>query len=161
MAAITVVTYPGKSGDGKEGAVHFENTLTIRRTPHEVFEYLAAFENVPRWNYAIVETHKTSEGPVGVGATYRQTRSIPSPAEETFSVTEFEPHSRLAIHGDLGPFQGRLTYELEPVPDGTRLTNEAHLEGKGLAKVAAPLLGGRVGDAVAANLQKLKEILET
>ena len=141
--------------------MHFENALTIRRPPHEVFQYLAAFENVPRWNYAIVETQKTSEGPVGVGATYRQTRSIPSPAEETFTVTEFDPHKRLAIHGDLGPFQGTLTYELDEVPGGTQLTNRADLEGKGLAKVAAPLLGGRVGDAVAANLQKLKEILET
>ncbi|MGH2788231.1 MAG: SRPBCC family protein [Actinomycetota bacterium] len=97
--------------------MHFENTLTIRRSPHEVFEYLAAFENVPRWNYAIVETHKTSQGPVGVGTTYRQTRSIPSPAEETFTVTVFEPEHRLAIHGDLVPFQGTLSYELEPVSD--------------------------------------------
>ena len=141
--------------------MHFENALTIRRPPHEVFQYLAAFENVPRWNYAIVETQKTSEGPVGVGATYRQTRSIPSPAEETFTVTEFDPHKRLAIHGDLGPFQGTLTYELDAIPGGTQLTNRADLEGKGVAKVAAPLLGGRVGDAMAANLQKLKEILET
>lgn len=140
--------------------MHLENTLTIRRSPEEVFEYLADFENVPNWNYAIVETRKTSEGPVGVGATYRQTRSIPSPAEETFTVTEFEPDHRLAIRGDLGPFQGTLTYELDGVAGGTQLTNRADLEGKGLAKVAAPLLGGRVGDAVAANLQKLKEILE-
>jgi hypothetical protein len=116
---------------------------------------------VPRWNYAIVETHKTSQGPVGVGSTYRQTRSIPSPAEETFTVTEFDPDHRLAIQGDLGPFQGTLTYEMHAVPDGTELTNRAHLEGKGIAKLAAPLLGGRVGDAVAANLQKLKEILES
>ena len=141
--------------------MHFENTLTIRRPPHEVFEYLAAFENVPRWNYAIVETHKTSEGPVGVGATYDQTRSIPSPAEETFTVTEFDPDHRLTINGDLGPFEGTLSYELESVPEGTQLTNRADLEGKGFAKVAAPLLGRRVGDAVATNLQKLKEILET
>lgn len=141
--------------------MHFENMLTIRRTPHEVFEYLAAFENVPRWNYAIVETHKTSEGSVGVGSTYRQTRSIPSPAEETFTVTQFDPDHRLAIHGDLGPFEGTLSYELESIPEGTQLVNRANLEGKGLAKVAAPLLGNRVGDAVASNLQKLKEILET
>jgi uncharacterized protein YndB with AHSA1/START domain len=140
--------------------MHFENTLTIRRSPEQVFKYLADFENVPRWNYAIVETRKTSEAPVGVGATYRQSRSIPSPAEETFTITEFEPDRRLAICGDLGPFQGTLTYELDGVPDGTQLTNRADLEGKGLAKVAAPLLGGRVGEAVAANLQKLKEILE-
>ena len=116
---------------------------------------------MPRWNYAIGETHKTSQGPVGVGAMYRQTRSLPPPAEETFTVTEFEPERRLAIHVDLGPFEGRLTYDLESVPEGTQLTNRGDLEGKGLAKVAAPLLGGRVGDAVAANLQKLKEILET
>jgi uncharacterized protein YndB with AHSA1/START domain len=141
--------------------MHFENTLRIQRPPHEVFEYLASFENVPRWNYAIVETRKTSAGPVGVGATYRQTRSIPSPAEESFTVTKFEPDRRLAIQGDLGPFQGTLTYELDAVPGGTQLTNRADLEAKGLAKVAAPLLGGRVGDAVATNLQKLKEILET
>lgn len=140
--------------------MQFENTLTIRRPPNEVFSYLAAFENVPRWNYAIVETHKVTEGPVGVGATYHQTRSIPSPTEETFTVTEFDPDHRLAIQGDLGPFQGTLTYVMRDVPEGTELTNRADLEGKGLAKVAAPLLGGRVGEAVAANLQKLKEILE-
>lgn len=94
--------------------MHFENAPTIRRPPHEVFQYLATFENVPRWNYAIVETRKTSERPVGVGATYRQTRSIPSPAEETFTVTELDPYKRLAIDGDLGPFQGTLSYGVPP-----------------------------------------------
>jgi hypothetical protein len=140
--------------------LHFANSVTVQRFPHEVFEYLANFENVPQWNYAIVETRKTSDGPVGVGTTYRQARSLPSPSEEAFEVTEFEPDRRLAIHGDLGPFEGTLTYELESVPGGTQLTNTADLEAHGLMKIAAPLAGSRVGDAVAANLQKLKEILE-
>lgn len=141
--------------------MHFTNTVTIHRSPHEVFEFLANFENVPKWNYAIVETRKTSDGPVGIGATYRQTRSLPAPSEETFRVTEFEPDHQLAIHGDLGPFEGTLTYDLEGVSDGTRITNRADLQAHGLLKVAAPLASGRVGNAVAANLQKLKEILET
>jgi uncharacterized protein YndB with AHSA1/START domain len=34
----------------------FENTVIIRRPVEEVFSFLADFENVPRWNYAIVET---------------------------------------------------------------------------------------------------------
>jgi hypothetical protein len=60
------------------------------------------FENIPTWNYAIVETKKTSPGPVGVGTTYRQIRSIPDPSEEGFTVTAFEPTSRLEVHGDIG-----------------------------------------------------------
>ena len=47
----------------------FQNTVTIRRAIDDVFAFLADFENVPAWNYAIVETKKTSPGPVGVGTT--------------------------------------------------------------------------------------------
>ena len=140
--------------------MRFANSVTVARSPHEIFEYLANFENAPEWNYAIVETRKTSDGPVGVGTTYRQTRSLPSRSEEAFQVDELEPDQRLAIHGDLGPFEGTLTYELEGVAGGTRITNSAELEAHGLLKIAAPLASSRVGDAVAANLQKLKEILE-
>ena len=46
---------------------------------------------VPTWNYAIVETKKTSPGSVGVGTAYRQIRSIPDTSEEGFEVTAFEP----------------------------------------------------------------------
>jgi len=95
-----------------------------------------------------------------VGATYRQIRSVPAISEERFEVTEFEPDRRLAIHGDLGPFEGTLTYELEPAGRGTRLTNRADLQARGLARLAAPLAIGRIREAVAANLAKLKELLE-
>jgi uncharacterized protein YndB with AHSA1/START domain len=124
--------------------MHFANTVVIRRSADDVFDFLAQFENVPKWNYAITETRKTSEGPVGVGTTYRQLRSLPSRSEETFEVTEFEPTQRLAIYASLGPFEGTLTYELEPIDAGTRLTNTADLESHGLFKVAAPIAGSRV-----------------
>ncbi|HEY8202444.1 MAG TPA: SRPBCC family protein [Actinomycetota bacterium] len=55
----------------------FENTVTIERPAEDVFAFLADFENVPTWNYAVAETTKTSPGPVGVGTIYRQTRSTP------------------------------------------------------------------------------------
>jgi hypothetical protein len=48
-----------------------------RRSPHDVFAFVSDLENAPKWNYALVETRKTSEGPVRVGTTYRQIRSIP------------------------------------------------------------------------------------
>jgi uncharacterized protein YndB with AHSA1/START domain len=140
----------------------FENTVTIRKAVEDVFAFLADFENIPTWNSAIVETKKTSPGPVGVGTTYRQLRSIPSRSEEGFEVTAFEPTSRLEIHGDVGPFTATIGYLLAPTADGTRLTNVVDLEpASGASRLLAPLAASRVKTAVAANLDTLKQLLET
>ena len=141
--------------------MQFTNAVTIRRSPGEVFAYLSTFENIPRWNYAIAETRQTSAGPVGVGTTYRQRRTVPRQSEEAFEVIEFVPDARIAIRGDLGPLEGTLTYQLEAVPDGTRLTNDADLTARGLLGIAAPLATARIREAVEANLNELKRVLET
>ena len=138
----------------------FSNEIIIRRPVAEVFAFISNLENVPSWNYAIVETRKASDGPVRVGTTYRQLRSIPTPTEETLEVTELEPARRFAVTGDLGPFHGTLTYELAETAEGTRLTNTAKLEASGLSRLAAPLARARVRDAVAENLATLKQLLE-
>lgn len=138
----------------------FMNTVTIDRPTQDVFRFVSDLENVPKWNYAIIETRKTSDGPVDVGTTYRQVRSVPTRSEETLRVTELEPGRRFAVHGDLGPFAGTLTYEFEDVDGRTRLTNTANLEARGLMKIAAPIASGRIREAVAANLGVLKQLLE-
>ena len=139
----------------------FTNTVVIRRPPREVFRFLADLENIPKWNYAIVETAKTSQGAVGVGTTYRQVRSLPSRSEEAVEITEFVPDRRLAIRGGLGPLRGTLSYTLDAVDEGTRLTNAADLEGRGVMRIAAPLAAGRIRQAVATNLGVLKDLLES
>jgi hypothetical protein len=82
----------------------FENTVLIGRPIEDVFALLSDFENVPKWNSAIVDTRKLSDGPVGVGAVYQQVRSVPSRSEERFEVTAFNPPHHLEIRGQLGPF---------------------------------------------------------
>jgi Polyketide cyclase / dehydrase and lipid transport len=139
----------------------FQNTLTIQRPVEDVFAFLADFENIPTWNYAIVETKKTSPGPVGVGTSYRQLRSMPDRREEGFEVTVFEPASRLEVHGDIGPFTATISYLLAPVGDGTQLINVVELESaSGPLRLLAPLATSRVKAAVAANLNTLKKLLE-
>lgn len=140
--------------------MRFENTVSIERSPDEVFAYLADFENVPAWNYAIVETRKTSEGPVGIGTRYRQVRELPRPSEETFEITEFEPGTRLSAEGTFGPFPGRFTYILETIPTGTRLTNIVDLRPSGALRLVGGLATSRLRSAVAANLGELKQLLE-
>lgn len=140
----------------------FQNVVTIRRPPEEVFAFLADFQNVPSWNYAIEQTRKTSAGPAGVGATYRQSRALPSKSEETFEVTVFEPPARLAILGQIGPFRARVSYLLESAADGTRLANDVELEpSSALLRLTGPLAARQVKAAVARNLGALKELLES
>jgi hypothetical protein len=138
----------------------FENTVMIRRPIEEVFGFLAHFENVPKWNYAIVESRKVSEGPVGVGTIYQQVRSVPSRSEERFEVTVYNPPRHLEIQGQLGPFPSRLSYALDALPEGTRVTNTVELELRGPGRLLGRVAVPRVRDAVAANLRKLKEVLE-
>ena len=140
--------------------MEFTNRVTIDRPRDEVFAYLSEFENLPAWNYAISRTSRVGTGPVGVGARYLQTRTLPKPAEETFEVIAFAPPDQLAIRGVLGPFRADSSYLLESDRDTTVLTNAMVLEASGVMRVAAPLAGSRVRTAVAANLQVLKELLE-
>ena len=139
----------------------FENTVTIQRPADEVFAFLADFENIPRWNYAIEETKKASAGPVRVGTRYRQTRSVPSRSVEGFEVTVFEPARRLAIDGQIGPFQATISYELETRAGATRLVNKVDLDpSQAMLRLAAPLATPRIKAAVAQNLGKLRLVLE-
>jgi uncharacterized protein YndB with AHSA1/START domain len=139
----------------------FENTVTIRRPADEVFAFLADFGNIPTWNYAIEDTSKASAGPVGVGTRYRQTRSVPGRSTEEFEVTVFQPASRLAIHGQIGPFQATISYQLEAAAGATTLVNSVELDpSPAKLRLLAPLAAPRIKAAVAENLGKLKLVLE-
>ena len=139
----------------------FQNTVTIARPPDEVFAFLADFRDIPKWNYAIARTVQTSPGPAGAGATYRQTRTIPRPSEESLQITVFEPPSRLAVQGQIGPFHATTSYLLEPATGGTRLTNTVELEpSSALLRPIGPLAVPTVKAAVARNLGTLKRLLE-
>jgi uncharacterized protein YndB with AHSA1/START domain len=139
----------------------FTNTITINRPPTEVFAFLAHFENVPLWNYAISETRQVTGGSVGVGSRYRQTRTLPTRSEETFEVTEFELDHRLSIRGPLGPFHAEVAYLVAPAENGSSLTNTMNLQPSGPLRLVVSLAASGVKSAVAANLRTLKQLLET
>ena len=138
----------------------FENTVMIGRPIEEVFGFLSDLENVPRWNYAIAETRKVSQGPVDVGTIYQQVRSVPRRSEERFEVTAYNPPRQLEIRGQLGPFPSNHYYALDATPEGTRVTNTVELELRGPGRLLGRVAVPRVRDAVAANLRKLKELVE-
>jgi len=140
--------------------MHFANSVTIRRPPNEVFAFLVDPANIPKWNYAIDSARQVSAGPLGVGTRIQQTRSVPRPTTEELVITELVPERRILLE-DIGPLSGTLIYQIEEVPEGTRLTNTADLSGRGPLRLLVPLASSRVRDAVAANLDKLRGLLES
>ena len=138
----------------------FRNVVIIDRPVPLVFAFVSDFRNVPKWNYAITETHQSSPGPVAVGTVFVQRRHIPRPSEEQFTVTEFAPNRRVVIEGTLGPFPARLGYEFESSDGGTVVTNTVELQMSGPLRLIGGIATSRVKNAVAENLSVLKQLLE-
>ena len=95
-----------------------------------------------------------------MGTIYQQVRSVPSRSEESLEVTAYHPPRHLEVRGQLGPFPSRLSYALDAIPEGTRVTNSVELELRGPGRLLGRVAVPRVRDAVAANLRKLKELLD-
>jgi len=137
--------------------LEFENTVYIDRPIGEVFAFLSDFENIPKWNYYVLEVRPLSESPVGVGTTYHQVRKTD---EQDFRITELEPNHTVAVKTLLqsSPDFARK-FTLYEEGNTTRIRDEWQLD-TGRPAILERLIGRRVKSAVAENLAKLKELLE-
>jgi hypothetical protein len=74
--------------------LEFENTIRIGRRIDEVFAFLSDFENIPKWNYYVLEVRQLSESPRGTGTTYHQVRKTD---QQDFRIIEFEPDHTVTV----------------------------------------------------------------
>jgi uncharacterized membrane protein len=138
--------------------LHFKNKLEINQPVAEVFSFISNFENMPKWNYFVLEVTKLSEGSIGLNTTFKQVRKTDT---QEYKITEFEPNRRVTIE-TLLPYSKlvmRFTFEQEN-NNHTILTDEWELD-TGKAALVERFAGRNVKSAVAENLQKLKQLLET
>ena len=137
--------------------LEFKNTIHIDRPVGEVFAYLSDFENIPKWNYYVLEVRQLSENPIGVGTTYHQIRKTD---EQDFRIIEFEPNHTVAVK-TLPQSSPDLEMRFTLYEEGgtTRIRDEWKLD-TGTPAILERLVRRRVKSAVAENLAKLKELLE-
>ena len=137
--------------------VRFNNNIMVDRPVNSVFQFVADFENMPKWNYYVVQVSKVTPGPIGIGTTFRQLRKIDT---QQYKIITFEPDRKVAIE-TLPPAPDlRMQFTFEPAGDNTILTDAWELKG-GLLGIFGSLASGQVKAAVAENLSKLKQLLET
>jgi len=134
--------------------------VTIGRSPHDVFAFLADGENDPAWRPEVADVKRESGD--GAGAVFRQGVRGPMGrrVDADYRLTEYEPDSVLAFEVIAGPVRPHGRYELTPDGDGTRVrfTLECELSGPKklmMGRSVEKSMRGEVG-----NLDRLKDVLE-
>lgn len=140
----------------------FELSTVINRPIEEVFGFLANLENDLKWRREWVEAKNTSDGSLGVGATFRMSgellgRQIPT----VYKVIEYEPNQVAAWKAVSGPLPLTFRRSFERVEGGTCFTIRYEAEVRGFFKLVMSLLAASVKRQHEGDLRKVKELMET
>ena len=139
----------------------FEASVVIDRPVEEVFAYITDIKNWLHWHKGMLEAEQSSEGPVGVGTTYRGVSQVLSQRMEwTSELTAYEPDKKMAQRLHSGPMLFDQIFALEPVEGGTKFILAGEGETGGFFKLAEPILKRRMQKEMEGNLSNLKGILE-
>ena len=144
-------------------AIREERSVVIDRLVEEVFAFATDPNNDPLWQSTSLETEQTSEGPLDVGATLRNTsKFLGRRIESTFEVTENESPHRQCVRVTSGPIPGSGCYLFESADGGsTRFTQIFEAEMGGFFRLAEPLVGRALRRQMQADMATLKDLLES
>ncbi|MFG2310484.1 SRPBCC family protein [Streptomyces sp. NPDC048566] len=143
----------------------FEATTEVDRPIEEVFAFLAAGTNDPKFSPRVQEITKTPEGPTAVGTVFTSTvKDAGMKSARRFRITEFEPPHRIrwtevsknSVTADEGG------YDLTSTGDGTtgvRIYNV--LTGHGIGKLLVGLALGAARKDAPAFGQRIKTAVES
>jgi uncharacterized protein YndB with AHSA1/START domain len=138
-----------------------EVSTVINRPVEEVFAVLSNEEHRPKWSSTTIELKKTSEGPIGVGTTWRGVDRIFGRRMERESVfTEFEPNRKIRQKSTSGPIPFEVQFLYQPVEAGTQVIVIAEAQPRGLFKLAGPLLMRLRKQQFATDLANVKAMIE-
>jgi uncharacterized membrane protein len=138
-----------------------ETSVVINRPVDEVFAFTTNFENQPKWQSRLLEVKKTSEGPIGVGTTWRGVAMFLGQRIENSTVmTEYEPNRTYAGKSTSGPVPAEARLSYEPLEGGTRLSFTLEAQPGGFFKLTEPLLKSLFKRQTEADLATLKDLME-
>jgi len=135
----------------------FQNQIIINVPIRNAFVFVADMRNIPSWNYFVTAVVQTAGDAPSQGAQYHQIRKQD---EQEYEITRYDENSAVAVKtlpGYAPTFERQIT--LESVSDGTLLIDQWQISTR-YPGFLERLAVGRIRNAVAENLGKLKELLE-
>ncbi|MGT2462030.1 SRPBCC family protein [Sinomonas atrocyanea] len=138
-----------------------EYSVLVRRTPEDVYAFLADGLNNAVWRPGVRSVAHAS-GPAGrEGAVYSQRIAGPGGHEidGDYEITEARPGEVLRFHVIAGPARPRGVFLLRPEPGGTKVSFALSLEPTGFLKLMGAMVQ-KTMDHEVAQLENLKAALE-
>jgi len=138
-----------------------EISTVINRPVEEVFAVASNPETYRKWSPGLIEVKRISEGPIGVGTTWRLVReALGQRLEAALELTEYEPNRKFTLDSKARPFPGEARWSFDAVEGGTRVSVVVQAEPGGFFKLAEPLLASMVKRQFEADLANLKDLME-
>ncbi|MGZ6494419.1 MAG: SRPBCC family protein, partial [Actinomycetota bacterium] len=119
---------------------HIEGEILIRRSPEDVFDFVADERNEPRYNPHMLKAEKISDGPIGEGTRFRaeiQSLGRTVPMDIEFTAVERPRRLASATHMAAMDVHGALTFD--PVREGTMMQWSWDVETHGILKAMGPV----------------------
>lgn len=139
----------------------FEFTEHIARTPDEVFAVISDPGRASAFLENFVGSVQLTDGPVGVGTRFRETRRMRGTEHSTdLEITAYEPPGRVGIQAEAEGIAVEYTYLLTPEGDGTRLVWSCELRASGLRRMMLPMVATIMKKEDGDHLRLLKAHLE-
>ncbi len=127
-----------------------------------VFGYSTDNQNDPHWMEEVTRVEQTSDGPIGVGSTFRNYVDFMGKTfDDSHEVVEYQPNERMTIVQQTGPVPFKATYLYEPVAGRTVFTMQIEAETKGFFKAVEPIVRRRLAKQFERNLRNLKSLMES
>jgi uncharacterized protein YndB with AHSA1/START domain len=143
--------------------VRNSNSIEVRKDAEDVFAFVTEFPNDPRWQRGKKSCTWTSDGGLGVGATYRQhARFLGRDVHQNFTVLEVETPRRVRYESKDGSFPLMVTRTVEDLGGGrSRFTETVEGDAGRFFSMAAPLLQPLVKRTITHDFENLKALLES
>lgn len=136
-------------------------SIEIARPPEVVFDTVADQANEIRYNAAMSDSVKLTDGPIGVGTRFRATMGrARKPLHLLTEYTAYERPRRLASRSTMAGAVAEGEVRCEPIPAGTLFSWDWQISVTGVGRLAAPLIGmiGRRQERrIWAGLQRMLE----
>jgi dehydrogenase/reductase SDR family protein 12 len=107
----------------------------------EVFSYVADFANTEQWDPGVKSARRIGDDPIGVGTKYEVVSEFGSTQIPlTYEITEYEPPSRVVLHGSGKTLDAVDTILFESKTDGTRVDYTAELTFRNWVRLIDPVI---------------------